>query len=59
MPNECISIIAEHEDKFQGKYTHITTMRPEIPTTIRQDVTRNMPNIILDFQDELTYASEQ
>ncbi|KAH7203499.1 terpene synthase family, metal binding domain-containing protein [Fusarium oxysporum] len=59
MPNEYISIIAEHEDKFQGKYTHITTIRPEIPATIRQDVTRNMPNIILDFQDELVYASEQ
>ncbi|KAK7588496.1 hypothetical protein V3481_007520 [Fusarium oxysporum f. sp. vasinfectum] len=59
MPNECISIIAEHEDKFQGKYTHITTIRPEIPTAIRQDVTRNMPNIILDFQDELAYDSEQ
>ncbi|KAF5696442.1 gibberellin cluster-C13-oxidase [Fusarium mundagurra] len=59
MPNECISIIAEHEDKFQGKYTHITTIRPEIPATIRQDLTRNMPNIILDFQDELAYASEQ
>lgn len=59
MPNEYISIIAEHEDKFQGKYTHITTIRPEIPATIRQDLTRNMPNIILEFQDELTYASEQ
>ncbi|KAF5983385.1 gibberellin cluster-C13-oxidase [Fusarium bulbicola] len=58
MPNECISIIAEHEDKFQGKYTHITTIRPEIPATIRQDLTRNMPSIILDFQDELAYASE-
>ncbi|KAF5618360.1 gibberellin cluster-C13-oxidase [Fusarium sp. NRRL 52700] len=59
MPNECISIIAEHEDKFQGKYTHITTIRPEIPATIRQDLTRNMPNIMLDFQDELAYASQQ
>ncbi|KAG7414297.1 Cytochrome P450 monooygenase 3 [Fusarium oxysporum f. sp. rapae] len=59
MPNDCISIIAEHEDKFQGKYTHITTIRPEIPVTIRQDVTRNMPNIMQDFQDELAYASEQ
>ncbi|KAG5795388.1 hypothetical protein H9Q69_005585 [Fusarium xylarioides] len=59
MPNECISIIAEHEDKFQGKYTHITTIKPEIPATIRQDLTRNMPTIILDFQDELPYASEQ
>ncbi|KAF5965365.1 gibberellin cluster-C13-oxidase [Fusarium coicis] len=59
MPNECISIIAEHEDKFQGKYTHITTIKPEIPATIRQDLTRNMPNIILEFQDELAYASEQ
>ncbi|KAK2687474.1 Cytochrome P450 monooygenase 3 [Fusarium oxysporum] len=59
MPNDRISIIAEHEDKFQGKYTHITTIRPEIPATIRQDVTRNMSNIILDFQDELAYASEQ
>ncbi|KAG4288500.1 hypothetical protein FPRO06_06152 [Fusarium proliferatum] len=58
-PNEYISIIAEHEDKFQGKYTHITTIRPEIPATIRQDLTRNMPNIILDFQDELAYASKQ
>jgi hypothetical protein len=46
-----------HEDKFQGKYTHITTIRPEIPATIRQDVTQNMPNIILDFQDGLAYAS--
>jgi hypothetical protein len=59
MPNEGISIITEHEDKFQGKYTHITTIRPEIPATIRQDVTRNMPSIILDFQVELAYASEQ
>ncbi|KAF5565819.1 gibberellin cluster-C13-oxidase [Fusarium phyllophilum] len=59
MPNECISIIAEYEDKFQGKYTHITTIKPEIPATIRQDLTRNMPTIILDFQDELAYASEQ
>ncbi|PNP74698.1 hypothetical protein FNYG_12034 [Fusarium nygamai] len=59
MPNECISIIAEHEDKFQGKYTHITTIKPEIPATIRQDLTRNMSNIILDFQDELAYASKQ
>ncbi|KAF5592955.1 gibberellin cluster-C13-oxidase [Fusarium subglutinans] len=58
MPNEGISIIAEHEDKFQGKYTHITTIRPEIPATIRQDLTRNMPSIILDFQDELAYASK-
>ncbi|KAF4956798.1 hypothetical protein FGADI_3580 [Fusarium gaditjirri] len=59
MPNDCISIIAEHEDRFQGKYTHITTIRPEIPATIRQDLTRNMPNIILDFQNELAYASKQ
>ncbi|KAG5767948.1 hypothetical protein H9Q72_004375 [Fusarium xylarioides] len=59
MPNEFVSIIAEHEDKFQGKYTHITTIKPEIPATIRQDLTRNMPTIILDFQDELAYASEQ
>ncbi|KAF5638645.1 gibberellin cluster-C13-oxidase [Fusarium sp. NRRL 25303] len=59
MPNEYISIIAEHEDKFQGKYTHITTIRPEIPATIRQDLTRNMSNIIQDFQDELAYSSEE
>ncbi|KAF5560549.1 gibberellin cluster-C13-oxidase [Fusarium napiforme] len=59
MPNDFISIIAEHEDKFQGKYTDITTIKPEIPVTIRQDLTRNMPNIILEFQDELAYASEQ
>ncbi|KAF4431010.1 gibberellin cluster-C13-oxidase [Fusarium acutatum] len=59
MPNDYISITAEHEDKFQGKYTHITTIRPEIPATIRQDLTRNTPNIMLGFQDELAYASEQ
>ncbi|KAI6774711.1 hypothetical protein HG530_001469 [Fusarium avenaceum] len=59
MPNESISIIAEHEDKFQGKYTHITTIKPEIPATIRRELTRNMPNIILDLLDELVYASEQ
>ncbi|KAL9568833.1 hypothetical protein ACKAV7_007050 [Fusarium commune] len=59
MPNDCISIIAEHENKLQGKYTHVTTIRPEFPVTIRQDVTRNMPNIIQDFQDELAYACEQ
>ncbi|CVL02151.1 gibberellin cluster-C13-oxidase [Fusarium mangiferae] len=59
MPNEYISVIAEHEDKFQGKYTHITTVRPEIPATIRQDLTRNMPSIILELQDELAYASQQ
>ncbi|KAF5655118.1 gibberellin cluster-C13-oxidase [Fusarium heterosporum] len=59
MPNDYISIIAEHEDKFQGKYTHITTIKPEIPATIRQDLTRNMPNVMLDFQDELAYTSQQ
>ncbi|KAF4341570.1 gibberellin cluster-C13-oxidase [Fusarium beomiforme] len=58
MPNDCISIIAEHEDRFQGKYTHITTIKPEIPATIRQDITRNISTIILDFQDELAYAAE-
>ncbi|KAF9772115.1 hypothetical protein IL306_010199 [Fusarium sp. DS 682] len=58
MPNDCISIIAEHEDRFQGKYTHITTIKPEIPATIRQDVTRHIPSIILDFQNELAYASQ-
>ncbi|KAF5658385.1 gibberellin cluster-C13-oxidase [Fusarium denticulatum] len=42
----------------KGKYIHITTIRPEIPATIREDLTRNMPSIMLGFQDELAYASE-
>ncbi|KAM0289470.1 hypothetical protein ACHAO9_006123 [Fusarium lateritium] len=58
MSNDFISIIEEHKHRFQGKYTHITTIRPEIPAAIRQELTRDLSNIILDFEDEMDYVTQ-
>ncbi|KAM0312735.1 hypothetical protein ACHAPQ_012169, partial [Fusarium lateritium] len=58
LPDPNAQSVEENLIEGMEKYTHITTIRPEIPAAIRQELTRDISNIIPAFEDEMDYAAQ-